>query len=640
MSGICGFVSQKNITMDELVDMNRHLGSGLSGHGGGQIFVARHEYLVGMSRNREPLYQPVLTPDGRLAVILEGSLYNRDELCEALSGYPFRSRTDEEIILASFLKWDDSFAAHLDGMFVLALYDRDRQMMYLVRDRMGECPLYYELERSSKGCNLYFASTLKALMSRRTFRRTINRRVLSRYFMHQYINAPDTVFEQVYQAEPGSILSFSLDPTSPSQPVSRLYADLKTVFREKRNTPVTDRREAKEEVRRLLTESVKRRMKTGSPVGICLDGGIESALLAGIACGIDDTRVRTFSLGISPHGEEIADCLGVPHTHEIPSEEEVLGLVPNLPRYYDEPFADPFQMEMLLLARLEGKTVKACLNASGADELFGGRKLYTDLGKAQLLDPFCDLAYRILCRNYDPVRLKPYKYNRHNADYYRDYAPVLLNLPLRIRAMILNRNEETKTQFSLFPMLSPARNIVLGENEECFYGFESSYDVSDWPTRRMLLDLQTSLPGDLLTGFGRAGSGYGLAVHHPYIDRSLMEYVFRIPRKYLYSPKENKRILTELATEYLPEQLLEGTRTRMAIPFDQWLKGPLKQQLLDMCSGAFLKEQGLFDRDFVKTAVGEYLKAPEDRPMAGRHYGRLIWSYFVFQQWYEEYFGS
>ena len=211
MCGICGFVSKQNITREQLKIMNDtmiHRGPDDSGE---EIYPIRNGYQVGLAQRRlsimdlSPLgHQPMHSANGRISVVYNGEIYNFQELKEELKDYPFRSTCDTEVIIAAYLKWGIDCISRLNGMFAICIFDREDDTVYLVRDRIGKKPLYYEL---SDG-NLIFGSELKPLMAREGFQKRIRKDVLSRYLFQQYINAPDSIFEQVYKLEPGGILQF------------------------------------------------------------------------------------------------------------------------------------------------------------------------------------------------------------------------------------------------------------------------------------------------------------------------------------------------------------------------------------------------------------------------------------------------
>ena len=295
MCGICGFYTKKDIRIEQLKRMNDtmvHRGPDDSGE---ELFDAKDGYRVGLAQRRlsildlSPLgHQPMHAADERVILVFNGEIYNFEELKKQLPDYPFRSRCDTEVLLAAYETWGLSFVDKCNGMFAIALYDRQDGSLYLIRDRIGKKPLYYWED----GENLVFGSELKAIMACPGFPRAIRKDVLPRYLFQQYIPEPDTVFENVFQVLPGEILRFCRGETK-----KRRYWDIADRYRKGIADPVTDYGEGKARLKELLTAAVKRRMIADVDLGTFLSGGYDSSLVTAIAAGLSDTPVKTFSIG-------------------------------------------------------------------------------------------------------------------------------------------------------------------------------------------------------------------------------------------------------------------------------------------------------------------------------------------------------
>ena len=274
MCGICGFISKQNITPEQLKKMNDtmyHRGPNDSGE---EIYPMKDGYTIGLAQRRlsildlSPLgHQPMHSRDRRVSVVYNGEIYNFQEIKEELKDYPFVSTCDTEVIIAAYLKWGIDCVNRFNGMFAICLYDRESDDVYLVRDRIGKKPLYYEIEDS----NLIFGSELKPLMAREGFRKEIRTEVLSRFLFQQYINAPDSIFKNVYKLEPGCILKYHYGEIT-----VRKYWDIKDVYHKMQQNPVTDYDQAKTELKELLKKSVASRMIADVPLGAFLSGGYDS----------------------------------------------------------------------------------------------------------------------------------------------------------------------------------------------------------------------------------------------------------------------------------------------------------------------------------------------------------------------------
>ena len=624
MCGICGYVSRKDITIEQLKQMNDTMYHRGPDDSGAEIYSMEDGRGVGLAQRRlsimdlSPLgHQPMHSKDNRLSVIYNGEIYNYYELREELSDYPFCSHCDTEAIIAAYLKWGISCIDKLNGMFAICIYDRADDSVYLIRDRIGKKPLYYELD----GEDIYFASELKPLMERPGFSKKIRQDVVSRYLYQQYVNAPDSVFKNVYKLEPGSILHYKNGSVKTWK-----YWDIKTVYHKMQENPVTDYQQAKAELKELLKKSVASRMIADVPLGVFLSGGYDSSLMTAIAQEHSGEPVKTFSIGFheekyneAKYAAQVAEYIGTKHTEFYISEKEMFDMVDSIPKYYDEPLSDSSQIPSMLVAELAKKDVTVVLSGDGGDEFFCGYNVYEKVHQAQMLDSLGSLTHGF-------CSLPGIKQMNLES-----------KLPFSVRVIAGNRNKETKTQFGVGNYVERAGKMVLGEGISCHYEFESKYQVKDWQTRRMLLDMDTYLPGDILCKVDRATMKYSLEARCPIMDKEVMEYSFRMVHNLKYEKGNKKRILKDIAYDYIPKELLERPKVGFSVPLDKWLRGPLKEQLTDMCSRDYLIRQGIFDSDYVPAMVAEYLSTGDGGSGTGRNYSRLVWSFFVFQQWYEYY---
>ena len=277
----------------------------------------------------------------------------------------------------------------------------------------------------------------------------------------------------------------------------------------------------------------------------------------------------------------------------------------------------------MLVSMLARQRVIVALSGDGGDEFYCGYSIYENVRQAQLLDAAgaaAHLAGRL-----------PLGRGKTLEDRY----------PFRVRVIAANRDPETKTQFGAGSYVDIAERFPLRREGEDWlptgYPVESSYGVRDWQVRRMLLDMEYYLPGDILCKVDRASMKYSLETRCPILDRDVMEYSFRIPHSFKYRRGEKKVILKDIAYDYVPRQLLERPKTGFGVPLDKWLRGPLKQQLEDYSSRDYLVSQGLFDADYVSTFVENYLRTGDGGPATGANYSKMCWSFLVFQQWYGTY---
>lgn len=623
MCGICGFFSKNRITEDELHVMNDTMYHRGPDDHGVQLYPAGSGYHVGLAQRRlsifdlSPLgHQPMNSADGSVAVVFNGEIYNFNRLKEEISDYPFRSTCDTEVILAAYLKWGISCIEKLNGMFAIAIYDRRKEVLYLIRDRIGKKPLYYWLENG----NLVFASELKPIMKCPGFQGKVRNDVISRYLYQQYLCEPDSIFENVRKVKPGQVITFSAGGISEHH-----YWELANVYQAKRNTSPKEYGEARGALKEILKESVKDRLAADVPVGTFLSGGYDSSLVTALAREVSDSPVKTFSIGFyekkyneAEYAKEVAEYLGCDHTEMYVEEKDMLDLVESIPISYDEPFADSSQIPSMLVSRLAREKVTVALSGDGGDELFCGYNVYEKVRQAQLLDGLGAVAGTLGSA-------------LHIMDHY----------PFKIRVIAGNRNKETKTQFAMGNYRDVAENMVLSLEEKpslsCFYEFETKYGEKNWQERRMLLDMETYLPADILCKVDRASMRYSLETRCPILDTRVMEYAMGLPHEFKFQKGIKKRILKDIVYEYIPEKLLDRPKKGFSVPLDKWLRGPLKEQLLSYGDPGFLKKQQIFNPDYVSGFLNGYLEKGDAGSGTGENYSRLVWAFLMFQKWYEQY---
>ena len=692
MCGICGYISRTVIGREQLSRMNDTMKHRGPNDAGVELFEAAGGYTVGLAQRRlsiqdlSPLgHQPMASADGRLEVVFNGEIYNFLELKKELSEYPYRSSCDTEVILAAYLRWGIGMVDHLGGMFAIALFDRQEQAVYFLRDRIGKKPLYYTFYDG----RLVFGSELKPLMAAPDFPRELRRDVLSRYLYQGYINAPDTIFAHTYKLEPGCWMKVALTGAAAKSGLSEAsaelhrYWDVAEVYHAKSADPVEDYGEAKEGLRAVLRHAVSERMIADVPLGAFLSGGYDSSLVSAVAqeLAMEQTGrpLKTFCIGFddpaydeSPFAEKVAAHLGTDHTTMKIGEKDMLDLVESIPQYFDEPFADSSEIPTMLVSSLARKQVTVALSGDGGDEFFCGYNIYAKLHEAQRLDALGAAAHmagkisglgrhysfrvRVIAENRDPETKTQLLSGNYVSRAYRMCG--VSGADAQNGAGACGGQEQTESRCGVSradaqngvgvrelqgktgsrcgvtaPLVQPGGQAVLPAG----YPIESRYGVKDWQIRRMLLDMDTYLPGDILCKVDRASMKYALETRCPILDPEVMEYSFRIPHRFKYDGKDKKHILKDLARDYIPGELLDRPKKGFSVPLDKWLRGPLRAQLLDFAREERLRAQGLFDAAYTYAFVAQYLETGDRGAMSGENYSKLVWSFFVFQQWYEMY---
>ena len=631
MCGICGYLSKRIITEHELSVMNDTMKERGPDDSGTQLWELPGGRTLGMAQRRLSIldlselgHQPMSTPDGRLSLVYNGEIYNYRELREELPEYSFRSNCDTEVILAAYLKWGIRCVERFNGMFAFALYDRESGELFLARDRMGQKPLYYW----KSGDQLVFASVLAPIMKCPGFQGKIRKEVLPRFLFQEYINAPETILEDVFKVEPGTVLTWH---AASSRMTSYRYWDVSERYEAMQSEPVSDFGEAKEQLKELLRSAVRRRMIADVPLGSFLSGGYDSSLISAIAQEqLGSTPLQTFSIGFeekdydeSPYAAAIAEYLGTDHTQRIIGEQDLLELVSDLPKFFDEPMSDSSQIPTMLVSKLAREKVTVALSGDAGDEFFCGYGIYDLVRKAQELDGIGRLAHGI--------GQLPLGRGKKLEDCY----------PFRVQVISANRNPKTRTQFGAGSYVELAGRLVQRREGDPLlpvnYETEDRYPSENWQITRMLLDMDTYLPGDILAKVDRASMKYSLENRCPFLDPEVMLYSYRLDHDLKYHREKSgwskKYILKQLAGDYIPRELLERPKKGFSVPLGKWLSGPLREQLLTYGNAQFLKEQGIFNPEEVTQLIAKFLSEGDKGAGTGQNYSGLLWSFFVFQQW-------
>ena len=632
MCGISGFISKNRITSDQLKRMNDTMIHRGPDDSGVEIYEGKNGYCIGLAQRRlsildlselghQPMHSQAYegSEASRVSVVYNGEIYNYRELKEEIKDYPFKSSCDTELLIAAYLKWGKACFERFNGMFAVAIYDRENDEVIFARDRIGKKPLYYYL----KDDELIFASELKPIMAYDRFEKKINEKILPRYISQQYIAEPDTIFENVYKLEPGTILTFKEGRIDKEK-----FWDISKVYKKNSERLITDYAEAKDMLKDLLIKSVKRRMISDVPLGTFLSGGYDSSLITAIAASISDIPVKTFTIGFGDkeyneagYASEVAGYLKTDHTEKYITEKDMFDLVESLPVYFDEPMADSSQIPTMLVSGLAKERVTVALSGDGGDEFYCGYNIYKHVLQAQKLDGIGRMADNV------------FRFSHF------DRSGAYEKLPFKVRLITENRNALTKTQLSSMEYAKAATQMVLNKDAlPCKYETENRYETDNWQIKRMLLDMDTYLPGDILFKVDRASMKYSLESRCPILDKDVMEFSFRIPHEFKYMSGDKKHILKDIAHDYIPEKLLNRPKRGFRVPLDKWMRGPLKEKLTDYSEAGFLQSQGLFEQQKVGEIVNRYLTVGDSGPLSGNNFSKICWAYLVFQQWYEYYF--
>lgn len=615
MCGICGFISKREISVEKLVEMNNtmyHRGPNDSG----EIIMQREGYSVGLAHRRLSIldlsvagHQPMNSKDDMVTIVFNGEIYNFNELKKEITDYHFVSTCDTEVIIAAYLKWGIKAIEKFNGMFAIGIYDKRVDKLFLCRDRIGKKPLYYWCD----GDNIVFASELKPIMKSPGFIPVLNKKVIGKFIFHQYILAPQTIFENVYKVCPGEIVSFSKGSIEKTK-----YWGVKGT------TCSISYPDAKLELKEMLIESCRKRMISDVPVGVFLSGGIDSSLIAAIARSLDG-NIKTFSIGFNDenyneaqYAKEISKHLGTVHKELYLDESSLFDFLKDLSYYYDEPLADNSQISTMAVSKLAKEDVTVVLSGDGGDELFCGYDSYVDI-----------------INNKKNIKLATAMKNFLDFTGIKNNKLIRSLLPNNLNGFMATYRKELGNQFWLGYYESLLRDLLIEETYSDLNFNEISFTKND-VFNKMLNDQLTYIPDDILSKVDRASMKYSQEVRCPLLDYKIVEFANSLPFEYKYNGTK-KRILKDIVYEYIPKELLDRPKMGFAIPTEKWLKSKLKDRVRRFADINRLKNQGIFNPVNMNKFIEDYFNGTMAPQLVNLDNTRIVWSFYVLQDWLEYY---
>jgi asparagine synthase (glutamine-hydrolysing) len=572
-------------------------------------------------------HQPMTSACGRYVVSFNGELYNyrmlRRELEEA--GHAFRGRSDTEVLLSAVAQWGlESAVSRFNGMFAIALWDRHARLLHLVRDRMGEKPLYY----GWMGHTFLCASELKALKAHPRFDSPLHRGALALYLRHNYIPAPYSVYAHVSKVAPGTIVTVALEQPGVTR-IAPYWSVVGVAARGGAHPFQGDAAEAAGCLEALLRDAVSLRMEADVPLGAFLSGGVDSSTIAAVMQAQSVKPVRTFSVGFdedryneAPHAKRVAEHLGTAHTELRVSAADALNVIPKMPAVYDEPFSDSSQIPTYLIAALTRQHVTVALSGDGADELFGGYDRYLQtvrLWKAiqAMPGPVRQLTRRVLAHGHEGAWFERFLPRRLSGGRVTKLTDMLAaeSLEALYRIAVSHWNEPPLVANGLTEPVT-ALTMPPGAGQ-------------DSVGRLMLLDMMTYLPDDILVKVDRASMAVSLEVRVPYLDHRAVEFAWSLPQSMKLREGRGKWLLRQVLQRYLPASLQDRPKMGFGIPLDSWLRGPLREWAESLLDRKRLLDQHVFDPEPVRQKWAEHLAGTADWQF-------YLWDVLMCQGWLEE----
>ncbi len=556
--------------------------------------------------------QPMLTEDGRFAIIQNGEVYNFRDIRRDLEarGHRFRTNSDTEAMLLAYIEYGERCVDHFRGMFAMAIYDARDRSLFLARDRLGVKPMHYaELPDGT----VIFGSELKALLAHPGMRRDIDPAAIEDYFAYGYVPDGKCIVRGARKLPAGHVLTLRHGQPVPSP---RAYWDIDFTTRHRG----TDQDLAAELVER-TREAVGLRMIADVPLGAFLSGGVDSSAVVAMMAGLSDQPVNTCSIGFDVAGydetayaDEIARRYRTNHRSRIVGADD-FSLVDTLADAYDEPFADASALPMYRVCQLARETVTVALSGDGADEALAGYRRYRmHMGEERV-------------RGMLPPGVRRGLFGPLGRAYPKlDWAPRFLRAKTTLESLGRSSGEAYFNSISVTPdrvrsqLFAPAFWKQLGGYRADALYIDTMRDApaSDELGRAQYGDMKHWLPGDILTKSDRASMAVGLEAREPLLDHQLVEWEAGLPLDMRIRGGQGKWLLKKAMEPYVPHNLLYRPKMGFVVPISDWFRGALGSQIERIATESPVLDTGWFERSFLKQAVADHRSGRAD-------HGRLLW---------------
>ncbi|PLX16077.1 MAG: asparagine synthase (glutamine-hydrolyzing) [Salinivirgaceae bacterium] len=607
MCGIGGYFQYKSIFnrnhLHSMSDAMIHRGPDFTGY--------FHDEKVGLVHNRLSIIdlssranQPLTSNDGRYLMVYNGEVYNFKELAGQFR-IETKTTSDSEVVLELFLKRGVEFANLLNGMFVIAIYDKEEERLFLFRDRVGIKPVFYYLTDDA----FVFASELKALQAALPSDwLQIEPTSISQYLHLGFISAPQTIYKNIYKLSPGEMAIVDKNGMSKR----KWWSAEEKIHKEY----LTDEQEVFKRLENAVNSAVQSRLVSDVPIGTFLSGGIDSSLVSAIASKHFNEKLQTFTIGFDhvKHNEaefadKVAKHIESDHNLYYVTDDQARELLPEIISHYDEPFADTSAIPTMLVSQMAKQKVTVTLSGDGGDELFMGYGSHVwakrlNAPKTKLLAP----VYRNL------LKLGSSRHRR---------VAGLFENSIDKNAHIFSQEQYFFSQRELAKLLRNDLNPFI-----------PSYEIIKrqmMPSEKQaFFDFKYYLPDDLLVKVDRDSMRYALETRVPLLDYRVVELALNIHPQLKLKNGDSKYLLKKLLFKHVPASLFDRTKQGFSVPLMQWMNGPLKEWF-----DTYLSDEVIRKHELLNLSEVQKLRKQFESPKYAFLYNRL-WSIAALHAWMEK----
>lgn len=576
-------------------DENRNIGLG-----------HRRLSIIDLSENGN---QPMTSPCGNYTMVFNGEVYNYPELKKKyLNKIALNGSSDTEVVLHCFIQEGPDFVQHLNGMFAFAIYDKLNKTTFIYSDRIGIKPLFYFQDNSQ----FIFASELKAItaLSQELGKFEINLKAIQQYLRLGYIPAPFTIYNEVKKFPNGHYATIK-----DGQVKLIKYWDVESQIAP---TTMRDEKQAVQRLHDLLISSVDYRLRSDVPYGVFLSGGIDSSTVAAIAQSADTQKINTFSIGFkeaqfneSSYAKAVSKALHTEHHEYTLSYHDAIGLVPEITKIYDEPYADASAIPTFLVSKIARQEVKMVLTGDGGDEQFLGYGMYNWADRLQ--NPFLNYLRKPIKTGLKVTNKPRLKRVAELFDF--DTSTDMLS-------HIFSAEQYFFTEKGL-------SEVFKQEKQQWKLHLDKINRPLSARERQALFDLKYYLKDDLLTKVDRASMANSLESRVPLLDHRIVSFSLNLDERLKIKNGTNKYLLKQVLYNYLPSGIFDRPKWGFSIPLSDWMKNELKPTLDHFINAQKLDELEFLNTPYILNLKAQYLNGES-------HLYNKLWLILILVQWYEQ----
>ena len=608
MCGFCGFVNKKENkkeTLQNMMDKIIYRGPDSEGTYIDEDIALgfRRLSIIDLQEGSQPIYNE----DKSKVILFNGEIYNYQEIKKDLieKGHEFYTKTDTEVLIHGYEEYGEDLLNKLRGMFAFTIWDKNTKELVIARDFFGIKPMYY----MQKGEELIFGSEIKCILEHPDVERKLNIHALQNYLSFQYSVPNETFFEGIYCLPPAHILKYKEGKI-----------EIKRYWKPEFHIDNTlDLEETVERIDEVFKNSVEAHKISDVEVGCFLSSGVDSSY---VATQFKDQKSFTVGFDYDKYNEieyakDLAEKIGMEHYHKSISDDEYWEILPKIQYYMDQPHADPSCVALYFVSKIASEHVKVVLSGEGADELFGGYRIYHEPLSLRKTSFIPRPVWKVLA---SIVNLIPADFKGKS---YINRASKTLEERFIGNANLFSDKEKRRILRDTEGMVTPQ------EITKPYY--EDVKDLDD-VTKMQYIDINLWMVGDILLKADRMSMANSLELRVPFLDKEVFKLASTLPQKFKVNEENTKYAMRKAALKNMPEEVSKRKKLGFPVPTRVWLR---QEKYFNIVREEFLSENA---GKYFKTE--EIIKLLEDHYKGKRDNSRKIWAIYVFLIWYKQFFGE